>query len=70
MVPEHPPPSRGGIEAGLRGASNRGPGCYGPSPVSGADAPNVVVPGQIILVYYRGSCSLRNLIPGHRALKV
>jgi len=37
MVPEHPPPSRGGIEAGLRGASNRGPGCYGPSPVSEAD---------------------------------
>jgi len=34
MVPEHPPPSRGGIEAGLRGAQNRGPGCYGPSPVS------------------------------------
>ncbi|XP_065890903.1 ciliary microtubule-associated protein 3-like isoform X2 [Dysidea avara] len=32
MVPEHPPPSRGGIEAGLRGARNRGPGCYGPSP--------------------------------------
>lgn len=34
MVPENPPPSRGGIEAGLRGAQNRGPGCYGPSPVS------------------------------------
>ena len=37
MVPEHPPPSRGGIEAGLRGARNRGPGCYGPSPVSEAN---------------------------------
>lgn len=34
MVPENPPPSRGGIEAGLRGAQNRGPGCYGPTPVS------------------------------------
>jgi len=38
MVPEHPPPSRGGIEAGLRGACNRGPGCYGPSPVSATNA--------------------------------
>lgn len=33
MMPYHPPHSRAGIEQCLRGAPNRGPGCYDPPPV-------------------------------------
>lgn len=32
MMPYHPPHSRAGIEQCLRGAPNRGPGCYDPPP--------------------------------------
>ena len=34
MFPNHAPPTRFGIESGLRGAPNRAPGCYSPDAVS------------------------------------
>ena len=34
MFPDHAPPTRFGIESGLRGAPNLAPGCYSPDSVS------------------------------------
>ena len=34
MFPNHAPPTRFGIESGLRGSPNLAPGCYSPDAVS------------------------------------
>ena len=66
MFPNHAPPTRFGIESGLRGAPNRAPGCYSPDAVSWR---SLLVPLSSVATaaLLCGNIQLRNCIRNRRS---